>query len=88
MHVVIWITGIVVALFVLDRLFLWFEAKGWVYWRKVKRKSSGGAALMTFNAVFDPSAHQAIEVREERILEEDEDDGDDDGERKPDDRVS
>jgi hypothetical protein len=87
MQIAIWIAGIIVGLFALDRLALWAEAKGWIYWRKVKRKGSGGAALMTFNAVFDPSAHKAIEAREEQ-QQEDEDDGDDDAKREPDDRVS
>jgi hypothetical protein len=87
MQIAFWIAGVVVVLLALDRLGLWAESKGWIYWRKVKRKGSGGAALMTLNAVFDPSAHKAIEAREEQ-QQEDEDNGDDDGERKPDDQVS
>lgn len=37
--IALWIIGIVVALFGLDRLFLWMEARGWLYWRRVKRKA-------------------------------------------------
>src|ERR1700750_45630 len=87
MQIAIWVAGIIVALFALDRLCLWAEAKGWIYWRKVKRKGSGGAALMTFNSFFDPSAHRAMEAREEQVVEG-EDNGDDDAKRKPDDQVS
>ncbi|MBI1361240.1 MAG: hypothetical protein GC155_13265 [Alphaproteobacteria bacterium] len=77
-----------VAVFAIDRLCLWMEAKGWIYWRKVKRRgSAGAAALSTFNEAFDPSSRHAAEVREERQVE-DEDDGDDDAQRPPEDRLT
>ncbi|MEP7210800.1 MAG: hypothetical protein ABI740_08180 [Alphaproteobacteria bacterium] len=88
MGIVVWIAGIAVALFVLDRLFLWFESKGWLYWRKVKRKGAGGGGLIGFSGMFEPGARHLAEAREEKTIEEDEDDGDDDGDRTPDDRVS
>jgi hypothetical protein len=37
--------------------------------------------------VFDQSVRHLHEAREERAGEEDEDDGDDDGKRKPEDRI-
>jgi hypothetical protein len=50
-------------LFIIDRLGLWLEAKGWVYWRK--RKSGGaGHALQEFDALFRPSARYTIEVKQ------------------------
>jgi hypothetical protein len=87
MQVAIWIVGIAVALFALDRLGLWAESKGWIYWRKVKRKGSGGGGLIGLSGLFDPGAQHLAEAREEH-QQEDEDDGDDDGKREPDDRVS
>jgi hypothetical protein len=90
MDIVIWIGGLVAGLFVLDRLLLWMEAKGWIYWRKVKRKSSGGGlrgGLLGFNAMFEPGAHHTAEAQQEQEVE-DEDDGDDDGQRPPEDRLT
>ena len=86
MESLVWIGGVVVALMSLDRLFLWMEAKGWVYWRKVKRKGSAGAVL-DIAAIIDPTARHAAEARQQHAMDETED-GDDDGSRKPDDRVS
>ena len=88
----LWIAGAAVALgslFALDRLLLWMEARGWIYWRKTKRKRNGGggAALFTLNAMFDPSIRHAAEVREEREIE-DEDDGDDESQRPLGDRLT
>jgi hypothetical protein len=83
----LWIAGVLIALFALDRLFLWMEARGWVYWRKVKRKSAGGGAMLGVNSIFDGSSRHTAEAREERQMEEEED-GDDDGKRPPQDRLS
>jgi hypothetical protein len=90
MDILIWIGGIIVGLFALDRLLLWMEAKGWIYWRKVKRKSSGGgtgAGLLGMNAIFDPGSHHTAEAQQEQEVE-DEDDGDDDSQRPPEDRLT
>jgi hypothetical protein len=86
MQVVFWIAGIALALFALDRLCLWAETKGWIYWRKVKRKGSAGAVI-DIAAIIDPTARHAAEARQQPT-QEDADDGDDDGKRKPDDRAS
>lgn len=61
------------------------EAKGWVYWRKVKRKGSAAGVLLGGN-VFDPGARHLADAVEEHVLE-DEDDGDDDDKRKDADQV-
>lgn len=82
-----WLIVVTVALFALDRLCLWMEAKGWIYWRKVKRKGGGGGGLTAFGEAFDPTIQHLEEAREEHAIEEDEEDGDDDAKRKPDDRV-
>lgn len=84
------ITGAIVALFVLDGVLLWLEKRGWIYWRRVKRKSSGGgigAGLNAMNTMFDPSARHAIEARKEQEMVED-DNGDDDADRPPEDRLT
>jgi hypothetical protein len=83
-----WLGAGAAGLFALDRLLLWMEATGWIYWRKVKRKGGGGAAaaLISMNALYDPSWHHIAEAREEQEVE-DEDDGDDDGQRPASDRL-
>jgi len=81
-----WIAVIVAALVALDQLFLWMERKGWVYWRKKKRGSAGGGFLLGPD-VFDPGKRYLEEAREEHVIAE-EDNGDDDGRRKADDRVT
>lgn len=85
----VWIAVAVACLLTLDRLLLWMEAKGWVYWRKTKRKggASIAAGLISMNAIYDPSAHHLAEARQEQEIE-DEDDGDDDSKRAEDDRIS
>jgi hypothetical protein len=68
----IWIIGIVLALFVLDRLLRWFESKGWIYYR---HGPSGGAVsyhLMQMHSVFDPGVEKVIEVKVSEEREEDE----------------
>ncbi len=75
------------ALFALDRLFLWMEARGWLYWRKVKRKASAGGTFMSVGGIFDPGVRHLTEAQEQQA-QEDEEDGDDDDKRKAEDQVS
>jgi hypothetical protein len=89
---ILWIVGLTVGLFVLDRALLWLESRGWIYYRRTK--PGRGAAtyhLLEWNAVLDPTMRQ---VQEERIREkrEEEESGappamdhpDEDTEPKPD----
>lgn len=56
---------IVVGLFVLDRLGLWLESRGWLYWRKKKPSGGGvGHALQEFEAFLRPSARHVIELKQ------------------------
>lgn len=59
------IAGVAIALFALDRLLLWMEARGWIYWRKVKSKSGAGDALTGFG-FSDPGARHREEARREQ----------------------
>ena len=64
---ILWIVGLAVGLFVLDRILLWVESRGWIYYRRTK--PGRGAAtyhLLEWNAVLDPTMRQ---VQEERIRE-------------------
>lgn len=86
LEIVLWILVAVAGVLLLDRLFLWMEEKGWLYYRKVKRKGSAGDVLTGFGFT-DPGTKYLEEARRETVLE-DEDDGDDDKKRKSEDQLT
>ncbi len=55
-------------LFLVDRLLLRMERRGWIYWRKSQGSASrGGNALLEFQSILEPEKKHLIEVkREER----------------------
>jgi len=70
----LWIAGVILGLFLMDRFLLWAESRGWIYWRK-KQGSPGavGNALLNVQAIFEPEKrHMAEELRAERGEEDDE----------------
>lgn len=87
-EIALWICFFIGLLVGAHTLLLWMEAKGWLYYRKVKRQGSGGSSILEIGAIFDPASRAAVEAREERAGEEDEDDGSDEGKRKSADRVA
>ena len=80
---------VIAILFALDRLFLWMEKRGWVYWRRTKREhgtGGGGTAgiLTEFQKLVEPQTEHRIQVMEERRDQAEERKGrGDDVERKP-----
>lgn len=66
-----WAMLVAVALFVLDRLALWMEARGWIYWRRRQAKGSAiGAAMLELQDLLEAGrARQVIEARDERHAE-------------------
>ena len=86
MEILLWILFAFGALYALDQLGLWMEARGWLYYRKKKRTGSA-SSIFTGGDVFDPGTRHLETALEERVLE-DEDDGDDDGRRTSGDRIS
>jgi hypothetical protein len=55
----------------LDRLLLWCESKGWIYWRRRKASpGTAGAAFLEVHAMLEPGKAHVVEemkqVREER----------------------
>jgi hypothetical protein len=64
----LWLLALAVGVFLLDRLLLWIESRGWIYYRR--NKPGRGAStyhLFEWNAAFDPTMRQ---VQEERVREE------------------
>ncbi len=80
MEIALWICFAIGVLYGLHTVLLWMETKGWLYYRR-KRSSSGATSIMEVTSILDPSARAAIEAREERAGEEDENDGDDNQKR-------
>ena len=73
MKLVLWGLAIVAALFVLDRLFLWMESNGWLYYRRTK--SRGGASLYHFldiHKIYNPEIQEVIEIKYGEQQQEDE----------------
>ena len=52
----------------LDRVALWMERRGWIYWRKTKRDAAGPAAglLTGFQQLVEPQVQHRMQVMEER----------------------
>ena len=71
---IMYITGIsilalvVAALLALDRLAVWMERRGWIYWRKRPPAGGGMSAgvLTEFQKIVDPQVRHVIEDRQER----------------------
>ena len=51
--------------FLLDRLCLWMEARGWIYWRKVKPQGGMSPVLTAMQEFVQPEIRHVIEEREE-----------------------
>lgn len=67
-RVVLVTAGIAVLLFALDRVGVWAEKKGWVYWRHRNTSSSAGAMVLgPLTEVFQPSYSHVVE-EERRLL--------------------
>jgi hypothetical protein len=64
--------GLLTALYWLDRLGLWLEARGWLYYRYKKAGSSPASALVAFHQLIEPGVRHVREVRDERPAEGDE----------------
>ena len=73
MRLLIWGLVIVVALLALDRLLLWFESKGWIYYRRYKpRRGASTYHLMEMHSIFEPGFEEVIEAKVHEEEKEDE----------------
>jgi Family of unknown function (DUF6191) len=61
------------AVFLLHRLALWAERRGWIYYRN-RRGSALGSVLGAIDPIYNPGKHHQLE--EQRRLEDDRDDED------------
>ena len=71
----LWLGGVIVTLFMIDRLALWAEARGWIYWRRKKAQTGAmSSMLMEMNVITHPSAQHVIEAKDAKKLEDREND--------------
>ena len=63
-RILFWGLFVAAALFLFDRLFLWMESQGWLYYRRTR--SRGGASLyhyLDIHKIYNPEIQEVIEVK-------------------------
>jgi len=60
------VAAVVLGSILLDRLALWMEKRGWIYYRRNKPSSSRlGTAFLEIQSILEPDKKQIIEVKKE-----------------------
>jgi hypothetical protein len=73
MKVGVWIVAGVVAPYMLHRLALWMEGKGWLYYKNKQAPSSMlGNAFLEVQSMVDPGKRLILEAKRETNREDDE----------------
>lgn len=70
---VFWGIALIATIFLVDRLLLWLESRGWLYYRRTRGR--GGGALyhtLELHSVFDPSIEEVIEIMYHEEQDQDE----------------
>lgn len=58
-----WTAAAAAALVALDRLALWMERRGWIYWRRRRGRGSGvGNALLDVHALLEPDRRAMVDA--------------------------
>jgi len=71
LKIVLLLPTILLGLYLLDRLALWAERRGWIYWRKTKPTGNAlGSATLELQKIFESGkATHVIEVKHEQKKE-------------------
>jgi len=66
LRLMFWLAAIIGFLFALDRLFLYLESRGWIYYRK-KKPSPGsvGNAFLEIQQFLEPSKKYVVQIKKE-----------------------
>ena len=65
MKIFLIIIAIFIGLYLIDKIGLWLEQKGWLYYRRTKRKGAAiGTAMMELQTFLNPSARYTIEEKQ------------------------
>jgi hypothetical protein len=71
MKIILWIVGIGIALFLLNKALLKMESRGWIYYRrKAPTRSSLGNAFLEIQSLLEPSKKAMVEVLKEEKKEQ------------------
>ena len=71
----LWAGSAAVALFFIDRVALWAEERGWIYWRRKKAQTGAmSSILMEMDIITNPSAQHVVIAKDAKKLEEREND--------------
>jgi len=66
MKIFLWIAGAGIVLFLLDRILLKMESRGWIYYRRKKpNRSSLGNAFLEIQSFLEPSKKTLVEIKKE-----------------------
>ena len=68
------VAGVLVALAIGDRVLLWMESRGWIFYRRTKRRGGGAltsAFWVEWHSAFNPSVHEAVEIAVEEKKDQD-----------------
>jgi hypothetical protein len=69
----LWGAAIILGLLALDRVLLWVESRGWIYYRRSKPgRGASTYHLLEWTAVLDPSMKPAQEILVKEEEQEDE----------------
>jgi hypothetical protein len=63
--------GVLAALFGLDRLCLWLEGRGWLYYRKKRPTSSPAGCWVAMHQLLEPGVKHVVQVGQHQRQEED-----------------
>jgi hypothetical protein len=60
----LWALALIAALALVDRLLLWMEEKGWLYYRRTRGRGGGAIYhMMETHSTFDPGIQEVIEAK-------------------------
>ena len=76
MDVAVFFVGLALVLFALDRVFVWAEGRGWIYWRSDSRGSAIGNVMGALDEIYNPGRrHQREYVVSLQDSREEDDEG-------------
>lgn len=76
----IFLASAAVSIFLLDKLLLWMEREGWIFYRKTKATSGSVSGFLAIDVAFQPGKKYVIEqLQEEKKECSEEQDGEQDG---------
>jgi len=71
MKILLWIAGAGIVFFLLDRILLKMESRGWIYYRRKKPAGSSlGNAFLEIQSILEPSKKALVEIKKEEKKEQ------------------